>query len=151
MGHGIGVTGDHCRAIAAQVLPQGPESDVKNRQCFHVADSSRGNILAGVIAPGTGMELLRPAFAEVASRDGVNYKEYYADKPPTGRVMIGQELRTTNMLMGTGHLIRRLASTVDRGCIDAAEHGGDVGSILRDQDADAAAMIKALVLTPGGR
>ena len=148
-GHCTGITGDHCRAIAAKALLKGSQSDVKNYQCFHVVDSSRGNILAGVIVPGTGIELLWSLFAEVAPRYGVNYNKYYADNPPTGCAMLEQELRMTKI--GTGHLVRRLTATVNSGCLNATEHGGEVGSILRDQDADVAVTIKALVFTPGDR
>ena len=150
VGYGRGVTGDHCEAIAAKAMLKGPPSDVKNRQCFHLVDARRGTILAGLFVPGTGMEHLRPAFAEVGSRTGVKYDEYYADNPPCGRKMIEEELGTKEMVMGTGHLERRLNSSINSGCLDSAEHGADVARILRDEDGDVVENIKTLLLKPGG-
>jgi hypothetical protein len=149
-GHGSGVTGDHCNAIAAKTLLVGPDASVKKRQCFHLVDARRGNILGGYFVPGTAMEHLRPGFKEVGARNGVDYGEYYADNPPCGRSMIEDELHTTEMIMGTGHLARRFMASTNGGCNDSAEHGADVGHILRDKDDDVIQIIKALLVTPGG-
>jgi len=146
---GPNVTGDHVKSVAQKALLKGGgDDDVRLRQCYHLVDCARGTLLGGVLVPGTRMPLLDKFFADLRKRGAV-YKRAFVDNAPVGAVQF-ESIGCSQVLQGTGHLVRAVTSSTNPGCELNSAHGEAIGKILRDKCSAREELLRSKLLTRGG-